>query len=125
MNLLLLCAHPYAANLASGAPCVRLKPTESHAFRPLQPQTPAGPPSLFPPVYAATAFSSHPTCPQWHAKVVRLFVSSQWVEQNFLPAGAMQLHAIWAHFTGTGVVDIVPPQYDQAPIFQECEDCTR
>jgi hypothetical protein len=77
-------------------------------------------------IYAAAAFSSQPAWPQWQLSVIIFFVSSQCREQYFLPTGAMQVQAICAHLMGaTGVVDIVPPQSDQAPIFQECQNCTR
>jgi hypothetical protein len=36
------------------------------------------------------------------------FASSQWVEQNFLPAGAIHVHAMCAHFVG--LFCIRPPQ---------------
>jgi hypothetical protein len=29
-----------------------------------------------------------------------LLASSQWVEQNFLPAGAIHVQAMWAHLVG-------------------------
>ena len=58
-------------------------------------------------IYAATAFSSQPTWPQWQLSVIIFFVSSQCCEQYFLPTGAMQLQAMWAHLVG--VFDIGPP----------------
>jgi hypothetical protein len=51
------------------------------------------------------AFSSHPWCPQWHDSVVIPLASSQWVEQNFFPAGAIQVQAIWAHFVGVFAIE--------------------
>ena len=44
--------------------------------------------------FSSQAFSSQPEWPQWHDKVVIFFESSQWVEQNFLPTGAMHVQAM-------------------------------
>jgi hypothetical protein len=49
--------------------------------------------------YSFTA-SSQPLWPQWQLKVVIFFASSQCWEQYFLPTGAMQVQAMWAHLTG-------------------------
>ena len=34
--------------------------------------------------------------------------SSQWVEQNFLPAGAIHVQAMWAHLIGVFDMEILP-----------------
>jgi hypothetical protein len=62
---------------------------QSARFETSEPPTPAAVNSR-----SRYAFSSQPLWPQWHASVIMPLASSQWVEQNFLPAGAMHLHAI-------------------------------